>query len=760
MAVLTDAQWSAAIADVFARQIAGTITEAQAAAEIAAATENWPTRTLSNAGLALRVSTVLANLKGLIETDGPPTLEQGAPGTFAFDSVNIAFYGPKTADGWGEPRSLLGNPGPAGVITGVDVELVAWNEAAEVVLGGAPEARSILLKLPRAKDGVTPNVSFEIVMVANGEPATVVQSGTVEAPHLIFNIPSPLPGVDGKNVEIQKSATHIQWRRVGDVAWVDLIALTDLMVKGDKGDAFEFDAKPADMAARAAYDAQPEGFTVLVMDTGMVYARIGATPGVWSDGFPFGQTQNAILEALSNLNATPGLLYQSGAAVFEKRAIGAASDTDVPDRLAGDGRWRRQGVAVPLTEVDGLSDALDDKADAAATLVLLGGKEDKTAKGAANGYAGLGADGKVPAGQLPALSGGGLEVGDILTTARAPGAKYLLADGSSYLRAAWPELSPLLPDGGSLPLTAWTQRTLPAAGLWAAITYGGGQFVALCYNSNIAATSPDGVTWTQRTLPATANWASVVYGNGRYVAIAKSGTIAATSLDGITWTQRVLPISSNWHAVTYGNGMFVAISNTSGTVAASSPDGVTWTSRTLPTSSAWAGVAFGNGVFVAIGGSGTTAATSPDGVIWTARTLPSSATWYAVAFGGGAFMAISSGTTGVSATSPDGALWSAKTLPAGPNWTSVTYGAGRFAIVGAGGASATSLDGATWASVSLPQVNTWLGVAYGAGVFASLMYASATAVAASSNKLTDSTLFVVPRLAPVDLVEHYIKGEA
>lgn len=392
MSVLTDAQWSAAIADVFARQIAGTISEAEAAAEIAAATSNWPTRTLSNADLARRVSAVLANLRGLIETNGPPTLEQGAPGTFAFDSVNIAFYGPKTADGWGEPRSLLGNAGPSGVITDVDVELVAWGAAAEVVLGGTPEARSILLKLPRAKDGVTPNVSFEIVMVANGEPATVVQSGTVEAPHLIFNIPSPLPGVDGKNVEIQKSATHIQWRRVGDVAWVDLIALTDLMVKGDKGDAFEFDAKPADMAGRAAFDAEAEGFTVLVMDTGYVYARIGATPGVWSDGFPFGQTQNAILEALSALNATEGVLVQTGAATFAKRAIGAASDDDLLSRGAADLRFRLKGEPVALADVTGLAAALDDKANAAAVIALLAQKADK-----ADTYTKEQVDGLIPA---------------------------------------------------------------------------------------------------------------------------------------------------------------------------------------------------------------------------------------------------------------------------------------------------------------------------------------------------------------------------
>jgi len=41
------------------------------------------------------------------------------------------------------------------------------------------------------------------------------------------------PGVDGKSVELQKSATHLQWRLVGDTNWINLIPLADL--KGDPG---------------------------------------------------------------------------------------------------------------------------------------------------------------------------------------------------------------------------------------------------------------------------------------------------------------------------------------------------------------------------------------------------------------------------------------------------------------------------------------------------------------------------------------------
>ena len=37
-----------------------------------------------------------------------------------------------------------------------------------------------------------------------------------------------LPGTDGEEIELQKSATHIQWRYVGDAEWTDLVALSEI----------------------------------------------------------------------------------------------------------------------------------------------------------------------------------------------------------------------------------------------------------------------------------------------------------------------------------------------------------------------------------------------------------------------------------------------------------------------------------------------------------------------------------------------------
>jgi hypothetical protein len=41
-------------------------------------------------------------------------------------------------------------------------------------------------------------------------------------------------GTDGKQIELQKGITYIQWRFVGDSVWNDLVSLASL--KGDKGD--------------------------------------------------------------------------------------------------------------------------------------------------------------------------------------------------------------------------------------------------------------------------------------------------------------------------------------------------------------------------------------------------------------------------------------------------------------------------------------------------------------------------------------------
>ena len=404
-----------------------------------------------------------------------------------------------------------------------------------------------------------------------------------------------------------------------------------------------------------------------------------------------------------------------------------------------------------MAEVSGLAGALEDKADAAATLVLLGGKADKADKGAPNGYAGLGSDGKVPAEQLPAVAGGGPAVGDLLQTALAPGAKYLEANGSSYLRIAWPQLSPLLPDGGNLALTAMSTRAIPAGRDFRGAAYGNGVFVAVSSSGSVCATSTDSLTWTERSMPPGV-WLAVAFGRGLFVAVDGAGTNKiATSPDGITWTARTLPASANWVSIVFGADAFVLISGS--TPAASSLDGITWTTRTLP-SGAWSRVAFGNGVFVAVSSSGTNSgATSPDGITWTPRTLPTTG-WNSVAFGSGTFVAVAGGSV---ASSPDGITWTTRSGAGSSNF--VFFGNGTFLAVQNTSASAfTSRDGTTWTTLTMPAAFNWSAGAYGAGRL--VVVARGGTDGASSNLLTDPTLFLMPNVKTDPLLKSYLKGEA
>lgn len=78
-------------------------------------------------------------------------------------------------------------------------------------------------------DGKADDISYEnnILSLKSGE--TVLKTVTITG--------GGGGGTDGKQVELQKSATYIQWRYVGDTVWTNLVALTDITgEKGDKGD--------------------------------------------------------------------------------------------------------------------------------------------------------------------------------------------------------------------------------------------------------------------------------------------------------------------------------------------------------------------------------------------------------------------------------------------------------------------------------------------------------------------------------------------
>jgi hypothetical protein len=87
------------------------------------------------------------------------------------------------------------------------------------------------------------------------------------------------------------------------------------------------------------------------------------------------------------------------------------------------------------------------------------------------------------------------------------------------------------PDG-----VTWTSRTPAIGNGWSeAVTWGGGQFVAVGASGNLA-TSPDGMTWTDRSTEVLTWWSDVVWDGYQYVVVGGSARIF-TSPDGVEWTQ-------------------------------------------------------------------------------------------------------------------------------------------------------------------------------------------------------------------------------
>jgi len=78
------------------------------------------------------------------------------------------------------------------------------------------------------------------------------------------------------------------------------------------------------------------------------YDAIGAAAAAQAASQPL----DATLTAVAGLNATAGLVEQTGADAFTKRLIGAANDSDILTRVLGDARW----ALLPLTLENRTSD--------------------------------------------------------------------------------------------------------------------------------------------------------------------------------------------------------------------------------------------------------------------------------------------------------------------------------------------------------------------------------------------------------------------
>ena len=247
------------------------------------------------------------------------------------------------------------------------------------------------------------------------------------------------------------------------------------------------------------------------------------------------------------------------------------------------------------------------------------------------------------------------------------------------------------------------------------ITNGIGLYVAVKFNSDIAAYSKDGVNWTETSLPANTYWGDVAYGNNRYVAISKTNT--AFSDDGVNWFSGGNLTYGNWSSLCYANGLFFTMNSDNNTIAYS-PDGVTWSYKTN-SATGLTKMCYGGKKFVAVKTASNAAAYSTDGLSWTTVYLPQSGKWYAVTYGNGRYVAIAYEDTKC-VYSDDGVTWTSSTLPSGSKRVTMAYGAGKFVALSSGDyGGAYSDDGVTWTAFSSGK-HTWSDMIFGKDKFVAI----------------------------------------
>lgn len=112
-----------------------------------------------------------------------------------------------------------------------------------------------------------------------------------------FDVTNGDDGTDGRDLELQKSLTHIQWRYVGDSTWIDLVALSD--INGNDGREVELQNNGTYIQWRYTGGTWTNLVAIsgLKGDNGLGFtqitetSRIALTP---SNNLPYWQTDGAI----------------------------------------------------------------------------------------------------------------------------------------------------------------------------------------------------------------------------------------------------------------------------------------------------------------------------------------------------------------------------------------------------------------------------------------------------------------------------------
>jgi hypothetical protein len=333
----------------------------------------------------------------VLHGDGPPVAELGVDGDFYLSSTQT-LYGPKLDGAWPAGTALRGlsayeiavEHGFAGTeqewIDQVSAGGAGYADAAAQSASDAAAARDSAIAARDLAQG------YSNTAEAARDDAIAARDAAIDA----ANGPFAIADVDGLQGELDGKADD-----------ADVTAVSAALA----GKVDSSSVGQADGVAALGADGKVPALQLPTRAIDDVDGLQGALDG---------KADDADLNALADTVAGKADAAAVNAALANKVDVSSVGAADGVAALGADGKVPAgqlpAAAEITIADVTNLQGALDGKADDADIVAVndeLATKVDQASVGAANGVASLGADGKVPAGQLPASTGGSTDWGAI-----------------------------------------------------------------------------------------------------------------------------------------------------------------------------------------------------------------------------------------------------------------------------------------------------------------------------------------------------------
>lgn len=181
----------------------------RASAETVSITVTGPSQEVTVQPVSTTVTPEVVTVTAVVETVGTNVVEVAAPGSQGIPGESTAGEGGSVPPGGTTGQTLT-------KASGTDYD-TTWSDAATGGASSWNELKDIPTEFP-------PAAHNQAAATITGL-ATVATSGSYPD---LSNQPTFTRGYDGREIELQTSATHVQWRYVGAATWTDLAALADL----------------------------------------------------------------------------------------------------------------------------------------------------------------------------------------------------------------------------------------------------------------------------------------------------------------------------------------------------------------------------------------------------------------------------------------------------------------------------------------------------------------------------------------------------